>query len=109
MALAAVMAISVLGHEDTSTAGGALLAKANDLAVIVDTVELQDGQLNGLALMLDLLGGGVGLLLLLLGTTTEAKDKMESGLLLNVVVRESAAIFQLLAGENETLLIRRDS
>lgn len=109
MALAAVVAISMLGHEDTSTAGGALLAEANDLAVVIDTVELQDGELNGLTLMLDLLGGGVGLLLLLLGTTTEAKDKMKGGLLLNVIVRESATILQLLAGENETLLIRGDS
>jgi hypothetical protein len=35
-----------------------------------------------------------------LHTTTEAEDEVESRLLLNVVVRESAAIFKLLASEN---------
>ena len=34
---------------------------------------------------------------------------MESGLLLDVVVRESAAILQLLARENQTLLIGRNA
>lgn len=33
---------------------------------------------------------------------------MESGLLLDVVIRESATILELLSGENETLLIRWD-
>ena len=44
-----------------------------------------------------------------LHTTTEAKHQVESRLLLDVVVRESAAILQLLSGEDKTLLIRRDS
>lgn len=34
---------------------------------------------------------------------------MERGLLLDIVIRESPAVFQLLAGEDETLLIRRNS
>ena len=34
---------------------------------------------------------------------------MERGLLLDVVVRQRAAIFQLLAGEDEALLVRRDA
>lgn len=34
---------------------------------------------------------------------------MESGLLLNVVVGESATILELLASEDETLLIRRNT
>jgi len=72
MALAAVVAVSMLGHEDTGTAGGALLAQTDNLSIVVDTVVLQHGKLHGFALMLDLLGGGVGLLLLLLGTTTQA-------------------------------------
>lgn len=55
--------------------------------------------------MLDLLGGGVDLLLPLLATTTEAEDQVESGLLLDVVVGEGAAILELLAGEDETLLV----
>ena len=34
---------------------------------------------------------------------------MKSGLLLDVVVAESAAILKLLSGKDKTLLIRRDS
>ena len=34
---------------------------------------------------------------------------MKSGLLLNVVVAQGASVLQLLAGENETLLVRRDT
>ena len=34
---------------------------------------------------------------------------MESGLLLDVVVRECSAIFQLLTGEDESLLVGRDA
>ncbi len=34
---------------------------------------------------------------------------MEGGLLLDVVVREGAAILELLASEDQTLLVRRDA
>ena len=34
---------------------------------------------------------------------------MEGGLLLDVVVRESAALLELLAGEDEALLVRGDA
>ena len=34
---------------------------------------------------------------------------MESGFLLDVVVRESASIFQLFPSEDESLLVRRDT
>merc|ERR1712032_951507 len=44
-----------------------------------------------------------------LHTTTESQDEMEGGLLLNVVIRESAAVLELLAGEDEALLIGRDT
>jgi hypothetical protein len=44
-----------------------------------------------------------------LHTTTQTKDKVESGLLLNVVVAKGAAVFELLASEDKTLLIRRDT
>ena len=40
-----------------------------------------------------------------LHATTETEDQMESGLLLDVVIRESASIFELLSGENQALLI----
>jgi len=40
---------------------------------------------------------------------TKAEHEVESRLLLDVVVGEGAAVLELLAGEDETLLIRRDS
>jgi hypothetical protein len=59
--------------------------------------------------VLDLLGGGVDLLLALLGTAAESEDEVERGLFLDVVVRQGAAIFELLAGEDQALLVRRDA
>ena len=44
-----------------------------------------------------------------LHTTTETKHQVQGALLLDVVIRESATVFQLLASEDETLLIRRDT
>jgi hypothetical protein len=44
-----------------------------------------------------------------LHTTTEAEDEMKGRLLLDVVVRQGAAILELLAGENQSLLVRRDA
>jgi hypothetical protein len=59
--------------------------------------------------VLDLLGGGVDLLLALLTTTTEAEDEVKSALLLDVVVGEGAAILKLLASEDQALLVRGDT
>jgi len=39
----------------------------------------------------------------------ETQDEMEGQLLLNGVVRKGAAIFELLSGEEKTLLVRRDT
>ena len=72
MALTAVVTIMMLGHEDTGTTSSAFLTVANNLTLIINTVVLQDSELDLGALMLNLLGGSVSLLLLLLGTTTEA-------------------------------------
>ena len=44
-----------------------------------------------------------------LHSSSEAKDQVKGGLLLDVVVTQGSAIFKLLSGEDETLLIRRDS
>merc|ERR1712093_324024 len=41
--------------------------------------------------------------------STQAKHQVEGGLLLNVVVAQRSAVFQLLASENKTLLIRRNA
>ena len=44
-----------------------------------------------------------------LHTTTKAEDKVEGGLLLNVVVGQGAAILKLLASEDQALLVRRNA
>jgi hypothetical protein len=44
-----------------------------------------------------------------LHTTAETEDEMESGLLLDVVVGEGAAVLELLASEDEALLVGRDA
>ena len=59
--------------------------------------------------MLDLLGGGVILLLAFLAATPQPKNEVKGRLLLDVVVGESAAIFQLLPGKDQTLLVRWDT
>ena len=41
-----------------------------------------------------------------LHTTTETEHKVESGLLLDVIIRKGTAVFQLLASEDQTLLVR---
>jgi hypothetical protein len=41
--------------------------------------------------------------------TTEAEHKVQGGLLLDVVVSQGAALLQLLAGEDQALLIRGDA
>jgi hypothetical protein len=50
----------------------------------VDLVVLEDGHLDLLPLVLDLLGGGVVLLLPLLSTSSETQDEVKGGLLLDV-------------------------
>merc|ERR1712000_393749 len=81
------------------------LSKTLDLAIRVDLVVLEHSQLGLLALVLDLLGGGVDLLLALLGTTTQAEDQVEGALLLDVVVAQGAAILELLASKDKSLLV----
>jgi len=44
-----------------------------------------------------------------LHTTSKSEDQMEGGLLLDVVVREGSAVLELLASEDESLLIRGDT
>merc|ERR1712232_693921 len=44
-----------------------------------------------------------------LHTTTESEHEMESGFLLNVVIRESSSVFELLSSEDESLLIGGNS
>jgi len=111
VASTAVLSVVHGSHEDASTAVlvGALSSQSLNLAIAVDLVVLENGQLGLLSLVLDLLGGVVHLLLALLGTASKSEDEVQGGLLLDVVVREGSAILQLLASEDQTLLIRGDT
>lgn len=42
-------------------------------------------------------------------SASKTQNKMQSTLLLNVIIRESATVFQLLSGKNQSLLIRRNA
>ena len=108
---AAVVAVEVVGHEDAAAAlgGGAFFAQARDLPGVVDLVHFQESELDLLVHVGDALGLGVHLLLALLAATAKAEDEVQGGLLLDVVIRQCAAIFELLAREDETLLVRRDA
>jgi len=44
-----------------------------------------------------------------LHAASQTKNQMKSGLFLDVIIREGPAIFKLLAGKDQPLLIRRDS
>jgi len=44
-----------------------------------------------------------------LHTSTQSKDKMKSTLLLDVVIRQSSAVFQLFTSEDQPLLVWRNS
>merc|ERR1711944_10704 len=79
--------------------------QTGDLSLITDLVILQGSKLDFLMLVLNLLGSGVILLLTLLAATTKAEDQVQGGLLLNVVIGESAAILELFAGKDQPLLI----
>lgn len=72
-------------------------------------IEFEYSQLDLLLLVFDLLWRGVILLLALFCTTPESKHEMQCRFLLDVVVRQRSAIFQLFAGKNQPLLIRRNS
>ena len=88
----------------------ALSPQPLNLPIPIHLVILQHRELGLLALMLNLLRRGVHLLLTLLGhTAAQAQHQVQCGLLLDVVVREGAAIFELLPREDEALLVGRDA
>jgi hypothetical protein len=92
------------GHEDTDTTVlvGALLAELLHLATVIDFVVLENSHLHVLVLVGDALGCRVRLLLALLPTSTQAKDKVQGALLLDVVVRQRAA--ERRVGRKETVV-----
>jgi hypothetical protein len=109
--LSAVLSVVHRSHEDTSAAvlRWALPPQALNLAIAINLVVLENGQLGLLTLVLDLLGCAVDLLLALFCTTAESEDKVESRLFLDVVIGQGTAVFQLLAGEDQTLLVGWDT
>jgi len=99
----------VRGHEGVASRVDTLAAETSDLTLVVDLVVAEDCKVDLAVLVRNTLGGGVDLLLVLLATTTKAENKVEGGLLLDVVIRKSVTILKLLAGEDQTLLIRGDA
>ena len=97
-------------HENSGTTllSGALPSEPVDLPVVVHLVVLQHRQLHLPVLVLDLLGGGVVLLLPLFCTTPQPQHQVKGAFLLNVVVGESATVLQLLSGKDQPLLVRGD-
>ena len=83
--------------------------QALDLAIAIDLVVLEHGELGLLALVLDLLRRRVDLLLALLGASPQTQDEVQRRFLLDVVIGERAAVFELLAGEDEALLVGGDA
>merc|ERR550539_2224643 len=104
-----VVTIMMLRHESSNTSHRTVLPQTNHLSISLHPVILQGLESNRLTPSLHLLWLGVNLLLTLLTATTETKDQMECGLLLDVVVGKSTAVFKLFSGEDETLLIWWDS
>jgi len=43
------------------------------------------------------------------GTTSQSQDQVKGGFLLNIVVGEGSSVFELLASEDQSLLIRGDT
>jgi len=111
MALATILAVGHSSHEDASTTSSSwtFSPQTFELTISINLKVLEDRELGFLSLVLYLLGCGVDFLLPLLGAPTETEDKVKGRLFLDIVVRECATVLQLLAGKDETLLVRRDS
>jgi len=99
----------MLSHEAPNSSNRTVLPQPHNLASILNTVVLESLQRNGLTTTLHLLGLGENLLFPLLTPSAETEHKVKSRFLLDVVVRKGAAILELFASEDETLLIRGDS
>jgi hypothetical protein len=107
--LSAVVTIMVLRHEASNSGNRTVFSQTGYLAIRLNPVVLESLQGDGLIHTLGLLGLGVDLLFALLTSSTEPQDQVKSRFLLDIVITQSAAIFQLLSGKDQTLLIRRDS
>jgi hypothetical protein len=84
----------------------ALLVRRNSLLVLNLALHIIDG-VRGFDFEGDCLAGeGLDEDL---HTATKTENKMKGGLLLDVVIRESATVLELLASEDQALLVRRNS
>lgn len=114
-AAATVLALNVggvllhVGHENTGTTGGALTSKTDNGTIITNLVVREDSKFNLLGLLLDLLGGGVDLLLSLLTTTAKSHGEVKNRLLLDGVVSKSTGVLELSTSEGKTLLVDGDT
>jgi len=110
VAATAVLTVALVSsHEGVAARGDTLPAQTGDLAVAVDLVVVEDSKLHALMLVGDALGGSVDLLLVLLATTKQTQHEVEGALLLDVVISKGVTVLELLAGKDETLLIRGDA
>merc|ERR1740122_328075 len=84
VALATVVPIRVHRHEDAwaTELVRALASKSRNLVIAIDFVKLEHSELHFLALVLDLLGFGVRLLLSLFSTASKLQVEEHSGILL---------------------------
>merc|ERR1712180_256717 len=93
--------LKLLASEDKPllVRGDSLLVQDLGLDVLnaIASLNLQGDGLSGQSLDKDL------------HTSSQPQDQMESGLLLDIVIRQSPAVLQLLAGKDQPLLVRGDS
>ena len=110
MAATAVLTVALVSsHKGIAARSDTLPAQTSDLAVLINLVVVEDSELDTLMLVGDTLGSSVDLLLVLLTTTKQTQHKVEGALLLDVVIRKSVTVLELLAGEDQTLLVRGDT
>lgn len=78
MTLTTVQSVLVVSQENTSTTSwvATFSSQFGNLTFSIDLVVGQDSQLDLLVLVLDLLWGGVDLLLSLLTTTSQSQDQV---------------------------------
>lgn len=105
MAASTVNSVEVSSHEDTGSALGADLAKALNLARVIDLVEFKDAELHLLVLVLLLLWLGVNLLFTLLTTTEEAERDVHLGVVSDTTGSQRGVILKLATSEHHTLLL----
>lgn len=68
-------------------------------------VILKDSELDFLLLVLDLLRGGVVLLLALLGTSQQSQGEVKGRFFLYIVISKGLSILKLLTSEDQPLLV----